>query len=361
MYFDQKVRKVLFAATLSLILFSCSSKKNDNPTANGGNPNVSVDALQIDNCLSLEKLVSHFNQESFNFPGRKITTDLSTSIRSDQFFIYNFGISNTRIRALPFIRNAKQTNCSSVAIENAYGRQLHYRIEHFTKDSLSLVRDRSSDPIEPIKVKSDAQKNEPELRAIKITVESPTSILMALTANTVFPRCSSTRLFDYSKTLRVRWAESESLLPPVEVMDPNLVARARRFSAPPAPAPVLEPPAAFLFSPRIAHAEESSEEVAIDELPIEEPPSDVPPTEDPPVVEAPIEDPAPVDDPVVEESPETAPPTTPPVVAPPEGPIVEAPPSAPTPTTVIDQFNVQEILELQRSIRQVAVSRSCSN
>lgn len=329
---------VLLLSSLSL-LSSCSSKKGGNASSLGRD--LSIDALQVENCLSVEKLVNHFNRDGFQAPGRKITYDLYTGWRSDQFFIYNFGISDFQMTSFPMIKNAVQADCSTVVLENAYGRHLHYRVIDANTSSISLVRDKSLGPTEPVDVISDAYNTEPELKSLKIQIESPTSVNLSFTATTLRTYCSSTKLYEYSKGMRVRWGN----FPAVETIDPNLVARARQL-IPQAPPPLV-------FS-AIAMASENTTDPIIEEPPVEAPPSS---PEAPPISESPPSPEAPVDEvpPVTEEPPiAEAPPTEA------ESPPTSEIPSAPEAPPLTDQFSVQEIIDLQNRIRQIPVSTSCS-
>jgi hypothetical protein len=132
-----------------------------------------------------------------------VTYDVVTSARSAQFQVYNFGITESQITRLPLIQGVTQTDCSSLTLTTSYGRVLNYKITDYGPHSLHIERDLTQDQNEPIKAIAEAQKFEPEIKSLKVTVESAHTIFFQIAAKTLFAHCGAERLKEYSKDFRL--------------------------------------------------------------------------------------------------------------------------------------------------------------
>ena len=75
--------------------------------------------LQIDNCLSLEKLQNHLADSRFHFESRKTTITTEIDNNDSRFIKSNFGIDESPFKSLPRINQIKQGDCSTVEIQNS--------------------------------------------------------------------------------------------------------------------------------------------------------------------------------------------------------------------------------------------------
>lgn len=204
------------------VLFVIGCSKSDSavapavdPMSQKLSPHLNLSNFTKDGCLNLELLSNYFDDLSFEYPGRAVTYDYSSSTDDKALFIRNFGIKETTLRAFPILKNIKQNDCSSVSIETAYGREIPFQIVNYEAHFVQLEL-ASQDNQDLDSALQESYSTEPIFRRIQIRLASPTHFIMTVDAETLHPMCNNKSGFTYSKTTIYRWAGSVNELPATE-------------------------------------------------------------------------------------------------------------------------------------------------
>lgn len=204
----------ILSAFILMSLISCSNKSEDKKDTRS--PALILADLTTDSCLNFEKLYAQVNQ-SFNYISRQTTLDFTSNKKSNALEVAQFGTLEKQMTSFPYLREAKQSDCSKLSLQTAYGHQENYEIIESSPLHLRIRR---------LKARND------ELLPIELMIllTSPQSAIVEVHGQLLTSRCTQTKKIDYKKTFSLRWARDLNDLSEVETLSHSYLSSIRQMS-----------------------------------------------------------------------------------------------------------------------------------